>query len=105
MPAAVPADRPSPAGPPDHRHVVLFLGRFHPTKGLETLLRAWARVFRRFPSWRLVLAGYDEGDYKATLTTLAGELGVEQSLSFSGPVEGVERERLLSGASLLVLPS
>jgi glycosyltransferase involved in cell wall biosynthesis len=84
---------------------VLFLGRFHPTKGLETLLRAWARVFRRFPSWRLVLAGYDEGDYKATLTTLAGELGVEQSLSFSGPVEGVERERLLSGASLLVLPS
>ena len=105
MPAAPPADRPSIAGPSDDRHVLLFLGRLHPTKGLETLLRAWARVFRRFPTWRIVLAGYDEGHYKATLTTLAGELGLEQSLAFSGPVEGDDRERLLSGASLLVLPS
>jgi glycosyltransferase involved in cell wall biosynthesis len=109
MPAEERADRPSPGGPADGRtdapHVLLFLGRLHPTKGLETLLRAWARVFRRFPSWRLVLAGYDEGHYKAVLTALAGELGLDDSLSFAGPVEGAAREQLLTGASLLVLPS
>jgi glycosyltransferase involved in cell wall biosynthesis len=108
MPAVERSHR-SPAGSTDgrtdDRHVLLFLGRLHPTKGLETLLRAWARVFRRFPAWRLVLAGYDEGHYKAVLTALAGELGLDDSLSFAGPVEGVAREQLLTGASLLVLPS
>lgn len=103
MPDAALADR-RPAPADDHR-TLLFLGRLHPTKGLEALLRAWARVFRRFPSWRLVLAGYDEGHYRVTLTALAGGLGLGESLRFSGPVEGDARERLLTGASLLVLPS
>ncbi len=103
LPGAALADR-RPASADDHR-VLLFLGRLHPTKGLEALLRAWARVFRRFPSWRLVLAGYDEGHYRATLTALASELGLGESLRFTGPVEGDAREQLLTGAALLVLPS
>lgn len=97
--------RPSPPRSTGDRHVLLFLGRLHPTKGLETLLRAWARVFRRVPSWQLVLAGYDEGHYRARLAALAGELGLGDSLSFTGPVDGDDRERLLTGAQLLVLPS
>jgi glycosyltransferase involved in cell wall biosynthesis len=105
MPDEELANRPSAPQTADGRRVLLFLGRMHPTKGLETLLRAWARVFRRVPSWRLVLAGYDEGNYRATLAALAGELGLGDSLSFTGPVEGADRERLLTGAQLLVLPS
>ncbi|HEY2151681.1 MAG TPA: glycosyltransferase, partial [Vicinamibacterales bacterium] len=84
---------------------VLFLGRLHPTKGVDLLLRAWARVFERFPSWRLVLAGYDAAHYAATLKSLAGELGLGDSVRFTGPVEGSERDRLIAGADLLVLPS
>jgi glycosyltransferase involved in cell wall biosynthesis len=90
---------------PDRPRVVLFLGRLHPTKGLDTLLRAWARIFARFPSWRLVLAGYDAGHYAATLQALAGELGLGDSLRITGPVDGSERDRLLGSADLLVLPS
>jgi glycosyltransferase involved in cell wall biosynthesis len=101
MPVGERPDRPSSGG----MHVLLFLGRLHPTKGLESLLRAWALVFRRFPSWRLVLAGYDEDHYQAVLTALAAELGLGDSLSFAGPVDGAAREQLLTGASLMVLPS
>ena len=98
-------DRPGAPASTDDRRVLLFLGRLHPTKGLEILLRAWARVFRQFPSWRLVLAGYDEGHYRATLTALGGELRLGDSLHFTGPVEGDAFERLVTGADLLVLPS
>jgi glycosyltransferase involved in cell wall biosynthesis len=89
---------------PDSR-VVLFLGRFHPTKGLDVLLRAWALAHRRFPSSRLVLAGYDEADYRRRLVALAASLGVSASTTFAGPVEGAAREALFADASVLVLPS
>lgn len=105
MPDGDRVDGPSTSPIADDRRVLLFLGRLHPTKGLETLLRAWARVFRSVPSWRLVLAGYDEGHYRARLTALGGELGLGDSLSFTGPVAGDDRERLLTGAQVLVLPS
>jgi glycosyltransferase involved in cell wall biosynthesis len=99
------ADRRREAESPDQPRAVLFLGRLHPTKGVDLLLRAWARVFERFPSWRLVLAGYDAAHYATTLKSLAGELGLGASLRFAGPVEGAERDRLIAGADLLVLPS
>jgi glycosyltransferase involved in cell wall biosynthesis len=104
IPEHEPADRLDPESP-DRPRVVLFLGRLHPTKGLDPLLRAWARVIGRFPSWRLVLAGYDAGHYAATLKALAGELRLGDSLRITGPVEGSERDWLLAGADLLVLPS
>ena len=40
--------------------VVLFLGRIHPKKGCDLLIQAFARVARRDPALRLVLAGPDE---------------------------------------------
>jgi len=84
---------------------VLFLGRFHPTKGLDTLLRAWAGVSRRFPSTQLLLAGYDDGGFRAQFQSLAESLGISPSVSFHGAVDGREREDLFSRSSLLVLPS
>lgn len=95
---------PASGASPDSR-VVLFLGRFHPTKGLDVLLRAWALAHRRFPSSRLVLAGYDDADYRRRLVALAASLGVTDSTTFAGPVEGAARETLFADASVLVLPS
>lgn len=85
--------------------VVLFLGRIHPTKGLDTLLRAWARVCGRFPSARLTLAGYGDDEYRERLISLAASLSIAGSVTFEGPVESAGRERLFAAASLLVLPS
>jgi len=93
-----------PARAPDRR-VLLYLGRLHPSKGLDTLLRSWAAVRGRFCGWELVVAGYDEGGYRATLTTLASTLGVEASVRFADPVAGEARERLFASSSLVVLPS
>ncbi len=84
---------------------LLFLGRIHASKGLESLLRAWARVSPAAPRWRLRLAGPDEGGYGSLLETLARELGVRERVVFSGPVEGAAREEAFASADVLVLPS
>lgn len=85
--------------------LLVYLGRLHPSKGLETLLAAWAREAGRFPSWRLRLAGYDEGGYRAALETRARELGIADRVTFNGPVTGGDREALFAAASIVVLPS
>jgi len=85
--------------------LLVYLGRLHPSKGIETLLDAWARVAGRFPAWRLSLAGYDEGGYRAALEARARELGIADRVTFNGPVAGDDREALFASASIVVLPS
>ena len=100
-------DAPADAAPDAARHqqAVLFLGRYHPTKGLATLLRAWAQVAGRFPTARLQLAGYDDDGFLAQCRSLAGSLGIADSVAFGGAVSGAGREALFARSSLLVLPS
>jgi glycosyltransferase involved in cell wall biosynthesis len=95
------AERPAVARPP----TVLYLGRLHPGKGLETLLHAWRSVHSRFASARLVLAGPDEEGYEGRLKALARELAVADSVIFAGAADAGSRERLYASATLAVLPS
>lgn len=85
--------------------VLMYFGRLHPRKRLDVLLDAWSQVYRRFDGWRLVIAGADPDGYRATLTTLASDLGVSGSISWFGPAAGAERERLFADADVVVLPS
>ena len=85
--------------------IVVFLGRFHPTTGLDVLLRAWARIAKSFPSAHLKLAGYDDGGFREQFHSAARSLGIASSTSFLDPVEGGARERLFAESSVLVLPS
>jgi glycosyltransferase involved in cell wall biosynthesis len=61
------------------RKVLLYLGRFHPKKGLVTLLKAWKSAINSQPStfnpWLLALAGWDQGAHEAELKQLATDLG------------------------------
>ncbi len=78
----VPADDGTiPDAPWDHalaagRKVLLFLGRIHPKKGLENLLRAWAELQRSnsTPDWTLAIAGWDQNAHESNLKKIANEL-------------------------------
>lgn len=73
---------------PENSHVLLYLGRIHPKKGLSNLLQAW-KVSQQAASdvqpWVLVIAGWDQGGHEAELKSLAASLGISGSVLFVGP--------------------
>ncbi len=56
---------------------ILFLGRIHSVKNLDSLLKAWSEIsLAKRKCWRIVIAGPDDVGHQAELKTLAGELGL-----------------------------
>lgn len=81
----------------------LFIGRIHPVKNLPVLIKAWAKV--QPEGWCLKLVGPDELGHRVELERLTRVLGIDHNVVFSGPVFGMEKERLLSDAQLSMLVS
>lgn len=82
---------------------VLFLGRIHPIKGLPMLIEAWSRI--RPLDWILEIAGPDEVNHRESLEKCAKALSVQQSVHFTGRVDGEAKKELFSRAAVFVLPS
>jgi glycosyltransferase involved in cell wall biosynthesis len=80
---------------------VLVLSRLHPKKGLDVLIDAFQSLETRFSHWRLVLAGDGPSEY---VSKLKNKVEGDRIL-FTGWLEGERKEAVLSGASLLALPS
>jgi glycogen synthase len=83
--------------------VVLYVGRLAVMKGVDTFLRAAARVVPVIPEALFVIAG--EGPEYPRLIELAASLGIGDHVMFLGKVSEEERETLLATSSVFVLPS
>ena len=83
---------------------LLYLGRIHPIKGIDNLLRAWQRVASQFPNWQLRLVGPDSNGYRAQLERLSTELQLPRVV-FAGPRYGADKQTEYAAADLYVLPS
>lgn len=102
VPNFVPAERAVPIsratlGTPTDAPVALALGRFHPNKGFDVLLRAIAKV----PKVHLWLAG--SGPLDAALKGQAGSLGIGDRVHFLGWRS--DTASLLAAADVLVCSS
>jgi glycosyltransferase involved in cell wall biosynthesis len=86
------------------RREVLFLGRVHPQKGIDTLFHAWRSVQDRFPDWSLRIVGPDNRGHLPKMHALANELAVRR-VTFEGELSGESRTRAYQSASLFVLPT
>ena len=81
---------------------VLYVGRLHAQKGLDTLLHAFASLLAQTDQpCTLRLVG--EGPARQQLVTLAGRLGIAQRVDFVGRRDDVARQ--LEHADVFVLPS
>lgn len=78
---------------------ILYVGRLHPQKGLDTLVRAAALL----PGVPVTLAG--DGPERAALEQLAGQLGVAGRVLVTGFRPHREVPALLAAADVVVLPS
>ena len=87
------------------RNVVAYVGRVHPSKGLETLVKAAPLVAREVDSFMVVIAGGGSTYYKQKLTRLAEKLGVEHVFDFLGYVGEAEKLSLLDSTKVFVFPT
>ncbi|OPZ13933.1 MAG: D-inositol 3-phosphate glycosyltransferase [candidate division BRC1 bacterium ADurb.BinA364] len=77
-----------------------YVGALAPENGLETLLRAAARI----PEAALLVLGGGKADYAARLRSLAAELGLAQRVRFEPPVEFAEVRRWMRRCRVGVAP-
>ena len=96
---AGPRRRPEEAAGP----YVLCLAHYAPWKGLDVLVRAFARVAARHPGLRLVVAG--DGAGRGETGALAAALGVAERVALLGEQPRARVAELLNGCALFVLPS
>jgi glycosyltransferase involved in cell wall biosynthesis len=84
--------------------VALFLGRLAARKGVALLLDAFARVARRVPDARLLLAGPDGGMGRRVAEQVR-ELDLTGHVLAAGLLAGHDRLAALAAADLFVLPA
>ncbi len=89
---------------------ILYVGRIHPIKGVDVLLRAMRRLVGARPSARLTLVGggFFYRDYRRqeeALRRLAGELRLDQHVEFVGGRPPEEVAEWMRRSAVLVLPS
>ncbi len=100
LPNLTPRAQPLTAG-----REVLSLGRIHPKKGLDRLVRAWSVIEHEFPDWRLRIVGSPQLNHDLELRALAHKLSTKR-VSIDGPIYD-EDEKLAAyrRADLFALPT
>ncbi len=93
------------------RPFILYLSRIHPKKGLDLLIRAYAKTRkseignRKSDDWMLVIAGSGEQSYVDRCRRLAAELGVANQCLWLGHVDELQKSWLFTHAHSYVLPT
>jgi glycosyltransferase involved in cell wall biosynthesis len=93
----------------ERKGFVLYLGRIHPTKGVNILLDSFAGIVPGNPNVRLVIAGpstsEEEKRFEAMLRSRVGTLGLGGKVVFAGMHSEDEKLAAYSSCKLFVLPS
>jgi glycosyltransferase involved in cell wall biosynthesis len=103
IPPPVPPPGPGFVRAPSREPVFLYCERLDPEKGVDLLLRAFARVLASRPAARLRIVG--GGPRRTALEALAADLGIIGAVRFDGRASFSEVEAALSDAWALVAPS
>jgi glycosyltransferase involved in cell wall biosynthesis len=88
-----------------NRRFLLFLGRIHPKKGCDLLIRAFARVAGRSSDLDLVIAGPDQVGWVSELRALAERLEVHERIHWPGMLNGDRKWGAFKACEAFVLPS
>jgi glycosyltransferase involved in cell wall biosynthesis len=87
------------------KRIVLFMGRIHPKKGCDLLLRGFAEAFGQLAEWSLLMVGPDQVGWQKQLEGLAQELGIAERVCWAGPRMGDNKWGVLAAAEVFALTS
>lgn len=84
-------------------HIIGYIGRLVPEKGVNILLGAVRLVLKSVPKTKFVIAG--EGWHRSELELIAKELGINDKVLFTGYLPEEDFLPYLNVADILVVPS
>jgi len=84
--------------------LILYLGRIHKIKGINILVKAFAKVIEKVDNVKLVIVGPDDG-YLEEIQVLINNLEIEKNILITGPLYGKEKLEAYVDADVYVLPS
>lgn len=87
------------------KNQILYLGRLHPIKNIESLIRAIKLNEEIFKRYKIIIAGTGDANYTNFLRKEVSRLRVEDYVKFVGHIEGEKKDQLISESKCLVLPS
>jgi glycosyltransferase involved in cell wall biosynthesis len=85
--------------------IISYIGRIHPTKGLDLLIKAFAKVIKIEPDLKLVVAGKGNEKYLRKCLNIAKKLGIDSKIMYLGYVSEEDKIGLIDASELVVLPS
>ncbi|MCC6019418.1 MAG: glycosyltransferase family 4 protein, partial [Candidatus Verstraetearchaeota archaeon] len=91
---------------PEHKKIILYLGRIHKTKGIDLLIKAYLYLKNEMKDRDtiLVIVGPDDG-YLSEARNLANSLGLYNSVMFIGFISRKDKLRALVDADVFITPS
>ena len=90
------------AGEIKKKEQILYAGTITKRKGYHDLIRAFALIADKHPSWILIFAGNGEID---EAKEQAKELGIEQQVCFAGWIAGEQKDKIFYESAIFCLPS
>ncbi len=81
---------------------ILYAGTVNARKGYVDMIKAFARIAKKYPDWMIVFAGNGEIGQGMALAT---DLGISSQTLFLGWVTGEAKERAFREATIFCLPS
>ncbi len=81
----------------------LYLGRIHPAKGTNELLKAFVTVGAKLPRATLNIVG--DGPDLTRMREQAGQLGIAPAVTFAGPVGNTEISAAYQKCDFVVIPT
>jgi glycosyltransferase involved in cell wall biosynthesis len=85
------------------KEILMYLGRISPEKGIDLLLHSFALVVRQRPQAVLLIVG--RGPHEENLQELAGDLGLQDQVIFTGAVPYEDVPHYMAAADLFTFTS
>ena len=87
------------------RRFLLYLGRIHPKKGCDLLIRSFVKLAARDPELHLMMAGPNFEDWTETLRQLVVEAGLTKRVHWPGMLRGEVKWGAFFASEAFILPS
>jgi glycosyltransferase involved in cell wall biosynthesis len=85
--------------------IIAYIGRIHPTKGLDLLIKAFIEVSRSEPNIILLIAGKGDVKYLKKCISLVKKYGMENRVKYLGYLSEEDKIGLIDASEFIVTPS